>query len=73
MGYIDKLAKRHKEHFSKDAIVAHLTKVESKLKIEKGIMMSEIDRLRYENKELRRKVKSLTKDRPNTSSSLDDF
>ncbi len=62
MGYIERLAKRHKEFFSKDAIVAHLSKIEADLKINKGIMQSEIDELRHQNKDLKRQVKKLTKE-----------
>ena len=62
MGYIDKLAKRHKEFYSKDAIVSHLTKVEAELRIDKGFMQFTIDELRHQNKDLKRQVKKLTEE-----------
>ena len=62
MGYIENLARRHKEYYSKDSIVAHLTKVEKELNFKIGLMMSEIDELRHEKKQLEIKVKKLTKE-----------
>jgi len=62
MGYIDNLAKRHKEYFSKDVIVAHLTKVEADLKFKKGVMQSEMDELRHQKKELEKQIEKLKKE-----------
>lgn len=62
MEYIERLANRHKEYFSKDAIVSHLIKVEKDLKFKQGVMQSEIDELRHQKKELEKQVKKLMKE-----------
>ena len=60
MDYIERLVLNLKKNYSKDELVAHLMKVEKELKIEKGILQSEVEELKHNNKELKKALKRAT-------------